>query len=97
MKLIYTNHLKTRLKERGIHKHLVKDIFEKSEQLYWDNLRDRHIVISKVTYKGQKRNVLAAYDKIGNKAEVVTIHPISDSEITKKVKSERWTSEKVKN
>src|SRR3990167_10267698 len=74
MKLLYTDHLKSRLKQRGIPLIIVKEIFGKPLGYYWDNLRKRHIVVSKVDYKGKQRKVLAAYDRIGMTKEVVTIH-----------------------
>jgi len=95
MKLVYTDHLKTRLKQREISTELVTKVIEKNEQAFWDNLRDRHIIVSKVIYKDKARHVLVAYDKIGKNIEVVTIHPISSKEIDQKIKSGRWTDEKI--
>lgn len=97
MKLIYTDHLKSRLKQRGIPLAIVKEIFDKSQENYWDYLRKRHIVVSKVDYKGKQRKVLAAYDRIGMTKEVVTIHPITDREIRQRLISGRWSNEKNKN
>jgi len=76
---------------------IVKEIFRRSEKRYWDNLRERHIVISKVNYGSKSRNVLAAYDKIDGDAEVITVHPISDSQIAQRLNSGRWINEEVKN
>lgn len=97
MKLVYTDHLKTRLKQREIPLKIVREIFENGQENYWDELRSRHIVVATVVYKGKLRKVLAAYDRIGSRTEVVTIHPITDEEIQQKLKSGRWSHEKIKN
>lgn len=97
MKLIYTDHLKTRLAQRRISINIVKKIFEKSEVSYWDNLRSHHIIVSNVTYKGKQRKVLAAYDKIEDNIEVVTIHPITGVQIKQRLNSGRWIYEKETN
>ncbi|MBI2018864.1 hypothetical protein HYS96_04135 [Candidatus Daviesbacteria bacterium] len=95
MKLILTDHLKERLKLRDISEKIVEKIFEKSEEFYWDNLRNRHIVVSRVTYKGKLRKMLAAYDKIGDRTEIVSTHPITDGEIKNRLISGRWSYEKT--
>ncbi len=100
MKLVYTNHLKTRLAQRGIAVAIVKEIFDKAQERYFDNLRKRHIVIARVRYEGKLRKVLAAYDKIGKIVEVITVHPISDKQITQRLNSGRWIkgkNEEIKN
>ena len=97
MEFIYTDHLRFRLRQRGIPLTTVKEIFAKSQENYWDNLINHHIVVSKVIYMGKTRKVLAAYDRISAKAEVITVHPVSDSEIRQRLTSGRWSYEKNKN
>lgn len=91
--IIFTNHLKTRLKQRKIPPRLITEVFNKSEENYFDNLRQRHIVISKVLLKGKARKYLLAYDKINAGVEAVTIHPVSNVQIKQKLESGRWTYE----
>lgn len=55
MKFIYTDHLKSRLKSRGIPLKLAKEIFNKREDDYWDNLREHAIKVGKVVYKEKLR------------------------------------------
>ena len=95
MKFILTDHLKERLISRGISEKIVEKIFEKSEEFYWDNLRNRHVVVSKVKYKGKLRKMLAAYDTIEGRTEVVTTHPITDTEIKNRLIIGRWSYEKT--
>lgn len=95
MKLTLTDHLRDRLKSRDINEKIVEMIFNNPEEFYWDNLRNRHIVVSRVIYKGKLRKMLAAYDRIEDKIEVVTMHPITDVEIKNRVISGRWSHEKT--
>lgn len=94
IKIVLTSHLKTRLKQRGISTKIVKEILDQSLEIYWDNLRNHSIVIGIANYQGKRRKVLAAYDKIGNIKEVITIHPITDKQIRSRLTSGRWNYEK---
>ncbi len=95
MRIIFTDHLASRLKQRGISAEHVKQVLKKSREKYWDNLRKHHIAISRVLYLGRVRKVLVAYDTIGNSFEAITIHPISDEEINQRIASGRWSHEKI--
>lgn len=95
MKLFLTDHLKERLILRGISETIVYKIFEKSEEFYWDNLRKRHVVVSRTRFKGKMRKMLAAYDRMEDIVKVVTTHPITDTEIKNRLISGRWSYEKT--
>ena len=86
-----------RLKQRRVPLRIVKEIFEKSVGYYWDRLRNHYVAVGEVVYKGKRRKVLAAYDKIGKEAEVITVHPITSFEIKQRLDSGRWSYEKSKN
>lgn len=97
MKLILTDHLKSRLKLRNISEKTIESVFKNIQELYWDSLRKHHVVISQVTYEGKLRKMLAAYDKITvDEFEVITIHPIKDAEIKQRLTTGRWTDEQNK-
>lgn len=88
-----TKHLKTRLKQRKIPARTVIEIFNKSKENYYDNLRNHNIVIANVTLKKKAGKFLVAYDKIESRIEAVTIHPINDKQIKQRLDSGRWTYE----
>ncbi len=52
-------------------------------------------MISLVIYKGRQRKMLAAYDRIGEDIEVITVHPISDEQIQRRLSSGRWDHERA--
>lgn len=97
MKFVLTDHLKSRLKLRNISEKIVQNIFDKSQDFYWDNLRNHHIAVGQVRYKGKLRKLLVAYDKIGGTIEFVTTHPITDEAISQRVTDGRWIYEKKQN
>lgn len=90
MKIIYRPHLKRRLKERKIPYDYPKKIYLEARQKFFDTKTDHHITVSKLKYSGKLRSLVISYDIIGTNVEIVTIHPISDQEISNKTKSGRW-------
>lgn len=89
----YRPHFKYRAKQRGIAPNLAKKIFKKSPKSYWDVLRGHNIVLGSIKIKDRRRNLIVAYDKIGDRIEFITIHFIRDKEITNKINSGRWKNE----
>lgn len=90
MKVIYRPHLLRRLKERRIPRTYPKKILQEAEEEYFDLITDYEIAIKKLQYASKLRNMVVVYDIIDNNHEIITIYPISDSEIKNKVKSGRW-------
>lgn len=105
MRVVLTNHLKTRLKQRKIPIKTVKEVLKRDQENYWDNLRNHNIVVGKVNYQGKIKKALVAYDKIilpfagkkrkiTNILEIITIHPVTDEQIKQRLVSGRWSYEK---
>lgn len=90
MKIIYRPHLERRLKERKIPHDYPKKIYLKSKRKYFDLGTNHYIAISRLIYSGRSRNMTISYDIIDKQIEIITIHPISDQEISNKIKSGRW-------
>lgn len=97
MKFVLTNHLQSRLELRDVPEKTVQNIFKKAKEFYWDNLRNHHIAIGQTQYKGKTRKMLLVYDKIGDTVEFITIHPITDQEISQRLISGRWSYEEKQN
>lgn len=90
MKIIYRPHLRRRLKEREIPKGYPKKILQESEKNYLDTITDHNISIKRLRYNSKLRNMVIAYDIIGKNREIVTIYPVSESELRNRLKSGRW-------
>lgn len=91
MKLIYTDHLKLRLRIRKIPENYPKDIYESPEQSFYDNSEGKFIRIKKLYYNKKERNMMIVFNKSGSEIEIITIHPITDEKIINRVMSNRWT------
>lgn len=90
MKIIYREHLKRRLRERKIPNSYPKKIFLNSTRRFFDTGTNHHIAVAKLQYAGKLKNLALSYDIIDEQVEMITVHPISDQEITNKIKSGRW-------
>lgn len=90
MKIIYREHLRRRLKERKIPKSYPKRIFLNSRQRFFDTGTNHHIAVDELEYADKLKSLAVSYDIIGSQIELITIHPISDTEILNRVESGRW-------
>ena len=90
MKFRYTKHFLIRAKNRDIPKIYAPKIFKESQRKYYDILSQRHIAIAHIYLRNKARNIVVAYDIIGEEIEFVTIHEIRAKEIDNKINSGRW-------
>ena len=90
MNLIFTEHLKLRLKLRKIPEKYPKIIFENSEQHFFDVSEKRDIKIKRLKYNQKLRNMMIVYESKNDYIEIITIHPISDDQIINRIKTGRW-------
>jgi hypothetical protein len=90
MKIIYTPHLKFRLKVRGIPSHLPKKIFKEAKEHYYDSLTQHYVAVHKIRFINKSREVAVTYDKKGEVMEVITIHPLKVYQKTARINSGRW-------
>jgi len=90
MKIIYTPHLKFRLKVRGIPSHLPKKIFNEAKEHYYDSLTKHYVAVYKLRFINKLREVAVTYDKKEKVIEIITIHPLKIYQKTTRIKSGRW-------
>ena len=76
MKIIYTPHLKFRLKLRGIPSHLPKKIFKEAKEHCYDSLTRHYVAVHKLTFNNKLREIALTYDKKEEVMEIITIHPL---------------------
>lgn len=91
MAIVYTNHLKRRLKERRFPVNYPTEIYNKAEVRYYDTIRCSQIAIKKMKYGGKEKKILIAYVFDSNDVKILTIHPVSNQQIQKWVGSGRYT------
>lgn len=90
MKIIYSAHLKRRLKERQFPYDYPQRIYKQAELKLYDNFTNHHISILKLKYTGKTRSIAISYDIIKDIVEIITIHPISENDIEKRIRQKRW-------
>lgn len=88
--IVYTDHLKLRLKIRNIPYNYPNIIFNEPEQEFFDRVEENYIAIKKLKYNNKERNMMIAYEKKGTDVEIITIHPIDEEKIINRTMSKRW-------
>jgi hypothetical protein len=94
MEIVYSDHLKLRLKARRVDQSLPREVVRSPKHLFYDTVTRRHVAIGLVKYAGKKRPMAVVYDMIGERIVAITVHPIRPGEIKSRVKKGRWIDEK---
>jgi len=89
-KIIYTEHLKFRMKVRNVQNDMPKKIIMTSTEKYFDIFTKHKIAIKKVEYNDKERDMMICYDEYEDKTEIVTIHPIGFHQKLQRIRSGRW-------
>jgi len=92
MSIIYTAHLKFRLKVRNIPSSLPKKIFKEAKEHYYDSLTDHYVAVHKLEFNNKTREFALTYDKKEKEdvIEIITIHPIKAYQKIARINSGRW-------
>lgn len=88
--VVYSEHLRLRLRLRDVPEQYPKLIFEKAEQRYYDTTEKTHIAIKRLDYNHKPRNMMVAYEMKADSIEIITIHPIADEKIINRIIRKRW-------
>lgn len=90
MKIVYTNHLKFRLRIREIPYGLPEKIFNQTKEHYYDKIAKHNVAIDSVELKGKIREMAVIYDELADRVEIITVHPLKPYQKISRVKSGRW-------
>jgi hypothetical protein len=93
VRVVYTDHLKLRLRARRIPEKMPERIYREAKERYYNHATFRHIAVMSVIYHHRRRKMMIAYDEFSNHVEIVTIHPIESRQISERVLAGRWTHE----
>lgn len=85
----YTAHLKTRLRLRHMASDLPRHVYLQSTERYYDVQEERMIAVAHVEHEGRIRPLSIAYDEFEDHVEIVTIHPIRQSQIDNRLQTGR--------
>ena len=90
MNIIYTAHLKFRLKVRNIPTPLPKRVFKEAKEHYYDNSTGHYVAIHKLNFNDKIRDFAVTYDKKDDIMEIITIHPLKTYQKIARINSGRW-------
>lgn len=93
MRVVYTDHLRLRLRVRRIPERVPERIYREAKERYYNHATFRHIAVMSVIYHRRRRKMMIAYDEFPDRVEIVTIHPIESRQISERVLTGRWTYE----
>lgn len=78
------------MKARKIPEDYPQKIYENPEQKFFDTAEGNKIAIKKLHYNNKVRSMMIAYEEKNGKAEIVTIHPITEEKIANRLVRGRW-------
>ncbi|MBL7150609.1 hypothetical protein ISS86_01620 [Candidatus Microgenomates bacterium] len=90
MAIIYSEHLKNRIKQRGFPDHYPKEIYDEPKFKFRDILENNFIAIKKMLYGGKMKEIMICYTKKGQDVKIISIHPIRNNQIQNRIKNKRW-------
>ena len=89
-KIVYSSHLRLRLKLREIPYLLPKEIYQTSKEHYFDKETLKKVAINRVKFKEKLREMAVIYEEINNQINLITIHPLKKYQKISRIKSGRW-------
>jgi hypothetical protein len=95
MKIVYTQHIISRLKLRKIPKSLAQKTYLERESELYDSIQNHHIALSKQKLFGKIRLLVIVFDKVKDKTELITLYPTTEKEVENRIKVGRWIYEKI--
>ena len=90
MKVEYSEHIKNRLRFRKIDYNLPKQIFEESEDKFFDTETGHFIAVMNVNLYNKSREVMVAYTFHEDYVKLLTIHPLKEGQKENRINTGRW-------
>lgn len=88
--VVYTDHLRLRMKLRGIPRALPRHIWLYAKEKYYDKVTQHFVAVMTAKVKNKIREFALTYDVKSNTALLITIHPIKALQKASRVKTGRW-------
>lgn len=89
-KLVYTNHLRLRMRLREIPKALPKHIWREAKERYYDRATQHLIAVLACEVRGRLREFALSYDEKEGAIQLITVHPIKELQKLSRIKTGRW-------
>ena len=89
-KVVYTDHLRLRIKLRGIPKILPKQIWLAAKERYYDRATQHSIAVMACAVKERMKEYALSYDEKEGVIQLITVHPIKELQKISRIKTGRW-------
>lgn len=91
MRLIFSDHVKRRMKERKISASLIKRIIKKPDYHFSDTITGHTVLVKQILFKQKKRFIAVSIEEGVESVILVSVHPIRDRDFIFRTKNRRWT------
>jgi hypothetical protein len=88
----YSNHLEDRLVIRHIERDWPEHIIRQAERRFTDTATGYRIAVATVAYRGSNHLMMVAFEETDNEIVAVSIHPLDERDIERKIRNGRWTA-----
>ena len=89
-RIIYTDHLRLRMKLRGISKALPKQIWREAKDRYYDRATHHYVAVRACEIKARVREFALSYDEKEGVIQFITVHPLKELQKLSRIKTGRW-------
>ena len=97
MRFSFSEHFLIQAKKRRVSKKLARGIYLEAQAKYFDNYTGHLVTVAKKKHAGTVKNLMLAYDIIGEEITAITTYPVKDQEIENRVKRGRWVRKNEEN
>jgi len=89
-KIVYTEHIRLRMKLRGIPNALPKQIWTEAKERYYDQATKHYVAVMNCEVKKRVREFVLSYDENDDEIRLITVHPIKLLQKLSRIKTGRW-------
>ena len=89
-RIVYSIHLRFRLKLRIIPRSLPLKIYRLAKEHYFDTGTLKHVAVTRTRFKGKMREMAVVYREEMERVVLISIHPLKIFQKTNRIKSGLW-------
>lgn len=90
MRVLYSDHVRRRMRKRKITTVVVKHIVEKPDKIFQDTVTGYKVFVKRLFFREKHRLMAVSVDEKVNVRIIVTVHPIRERDLTSRSESKRW-------
>ena len=88
----YSDHLENRLVLRHIERDLPERIIRNAQRTFADTATGYRIAVATVVYRAADHLMMVAFEETASEIVAVSVHPLEERDVERKVRSGRWTA-----